>query len=155
MERFLTSGQVQRVLGISARQLARWIRDGIVPTIHGRGKGQHHHFQFTEVFAIAIGRDLCRRGLSVSQSGRALEFLLKLSTDQLEAAFREGRVLLLQAGDGPACPRLLSRGSISEDDLLAMHLKGVPVAVVDVEACFRKLIDALKTEEAARQVTTV
>lgn len=64
--RFLTVGEFSRIIAVPQRTIARWVRDGfIAPVKAARGKGDRNLFGVVDVLAVALARDLRRRGFSL------------------------------------------------------------------------------------------
>ncbi|NLF71668.1 MAG: MerR family transcriptional regulator [Candidatus Anammoximicrobium sp.] len=149
MRELLSTGEVCRVLGVGPAVICRWLELGIIrPARRGHGKGNQHIYSLRDVLAIALARDLRRRGFSLRQAGGVCESLLNKPLDAIRADIAAGRRYLITASESVP-PVLASRESVDDADLLACHLKGLPLAVIDVGGVLRRIEEAVKADVAA------
>jgi DNA-binding transcriptional MerR regulator len=94
-ELYLTSGDVAEIARIPPNTLDRWVRAGIVPAKGSGGRGNHRTFTLTEAVAVACG--VAVRGLGFGHDGvaEAVRFVASQSPAELEAAFAEGRRVVI------------------------------------------------------------
>jgi DNA-binding transcriptional MerR regulator len=139
-------------LGVVPQTLNRWVELGIItPTRAGHGKGNRHIFALRDVLAIALARDLRRRGFGLRQAGGVCQALLNKPLDAIRADIAAGRRYLITATDALPPLGLVARESIDDADLLACHLKGLPLAVIDVAGVLDKITEAVEVTAEVTQ----
>lgn len=149
----LSTSETARMLGISERQVQNWIKDGIVNTLRkGQGRGNHHLLDLMSVLAIACARDCRQRGMSLLQASHVCEWLLNHSLESLQEQWRRGQVFLFVVGD-EVSPLLCSREMLFNNpdiDLVKAHTIGLPVAILNLESAYRKIIGRIEADRATQ-----
>jgi len=114
-KRFLTSGDVCELSGVTQSTLDRWIKAGhLAPANNSRGTGVHRRFSVMEATAVAFGRQLREQHCSIEWTGAVVDYVANLAEDDLLAAMRRGETFLL-----PVPPDLTLTQPPSRSDLTA------------------------------------
>jgi DNA-binding transcriptional MerR regulator len=149
--RLVTAGQICRVLAIERRTLDRWITDGIVtPALPSPGKGGRHLFSAVDLLAVALARDLRRRGFSLPACSAALEALRGRELADLQREWQAGRTHLLVVS-GEATPYLLPQRTITYP-AVSDRLAGKLWAWIDVSGAYAQLASVLDAQSAKERM---
>lgn len=153
----LATSEAARMLGVSDRQVQNWIKNGIVKTLRkGRGRGNHHLLDLMSVLAIACARDCRRRGMTLKQVGSVCDWLMNRPLESLQAQWHRGQVYLFVVGDEVA-PLLCSRDMLFNNpdiDLVAAHALGLPVAILNLEGIYQKIVEWIDSDRATHMKAT-
>lgn len=118
----------------------------VTPAICGHGKGGRHFFSAVDLLAIALARDLRRRGFSLADCGAALEALRGRELSDLQREWQAGRThLLVVAGD--SMPLLAAADGIHQPAVQAI-LQGKLWAWIDTATAYAQLASTLDAEAA-------
>src|SRR5262245_58772917 len=108
----LSSTEVARLLGVSARTVQSWVTANVVrPPREGNSP---YLFRLQDLFAAAVARELRRRGVSLPQASGVMDWLLAQELDDLRADWRRGRTLLVIVGDY-VMPFLMAPGDVLDN----------------------------------------
>ena len=147
----LNGGEVCRLLGLSEKQLSRWIHAGAIhPERMARGPGDVHIFTLPGVLGVALATDLRPRGFALWQIAHIVKWFQRQSFESLRSQWQHGNGHLLLFGDRPVLPELLSREAIfdgSAIDLESVFGAGVPVAIIDVERCYKLIREKIASRQ--------
>lgn len=116
--RDLKAAEVRAILGIPPSTLDGWIDKGLIrPTVARPGKGNDRHFSPVAVLAIAAGRWLRQKGVTLAAAGDAVEIIATYTPAGLAREFRAGRTHL---PIGPGCEHLVAPTHLLTGDQLCL-----------------------------------
>lgn len=125
------------VAGITYRQLDYWARKQIVvPSItQSHGSGSRRLYSFRDVIILAVSKRLLDAGVNLQNVNKAISFLMKHSSDQLE------RMTILCDGD-----QVLDCSDSTQ--IMDLMTKGQAVFGVSVTAIWHKVETDLQDQES-------
>jgi len=130
----LTLNETARFLKVPATNLSFWRRIGAIKT-----KGMK--FEFVDVLACAVGRDLRQRKVDAEACYAAMAAVQSFSLKNLEGSFDAGRRYLVGVGDR-FIPFLLTHERLFDNPSLPLQQaveSGLPVVILDLQKAFETL----------------
>lgn len=155
--RLVSSTDAAAVLDVTAVTMGRWTKLGILkPTLPAHGTGRHAAYSIADLLAVAVGRHLRQRGLSLKQAGNVLQWLWRQDLEDMQADWAAGRRLLLTVGNAEPLDRLVSREELARGriDLSRAIDAECPVVVIDLAGIYNVIVARLDAIEAERKAPT-
>lgn len=144
------SKQLAKAFGVSIVTLDRWVSAGVLrPEGHGR-----FSFNTADALACFLARDLRARGFGLEQCGIVANWIRAKGVAELQAEWEHGQRYLLTVETQEPFHRQWTSDEIFHNDSVNLpeaFALGLPIAVVDLQAAYRIVLQKLTEAEGGEQ----